>query len=278
MVYLLLAIVCGTCISFVLRLEEDYVKEQNGVLTINYTVCFLLACFFGRTSEVVSNISGRKEALLIGAVSGILYFGGFKLFQWNIKKNGVVLTTTFMKLGILVPTVISLILFREYPGMIQAIGLLIAFFAIIWMSIEKNEKKAENGLGLILLLLIGGSADAMGKIFDQFSNPVYKNQYLAYTFASALLLCFIFQAKRKEKIERNEVLFGILLGIPNYFSVRCLLFSLKSVPAIIVYPTYSVGVIILVCVTGVLIFREKLSIKQKRGIALILVACFCLNI
>ena len=74
-----------------------------------------------------------------------------------------------------------------------------------------------------------------------------------------------------------EVMFGLLIGIPNYFSARFLLKAVENLPAVIAYPTYSVATIIVVTLAGCCIFKEKLGRKQWLGMAVILVALVLLN-
>ena len=75
-----------------------------------------------------------------------------------------------------------------------------------------------------------------------------------------------------------DVLFGLLIGIPNYFSARFLLLSLSSVPAVAAYPTYSVGTIVLITLVGVLLFRERISRRQALALLMILAALALLNL
>ena len=55
-----------------------------------------------------------------------------------VKKNGVVLSTTFIKLGLLVPMVVSVVLFKEMPTILQITGFVITILAIILMNYEKK--------------------------------------------------------------------------------------------------------------------------------------------
>lgn len=278
MILLLLAIVCGAGISCILRIADKCIASKKGMLLVNYGVCSLLAVLFTEKSQLFPQIEGLKMALLLGGISGGLYFSGFMLFQRNISRNGMVLATTFMKLGVLVPAVLSLVIFKEQPRIIQILGVIIAVATIAWMYFEKDGNRAEDKAGLIFLMLIGGFADFMGKMFEQLSNEGLRNQYLVYTFMSALIFCTAFSLKKGNVIRKEELFFGILLGIPNYFSVRCLLLSLRELSAIVVYPTYSAGTVVLVCLTGMVLFKERLNLKQKTGVILILTACVCLNI
>ena len=84
--------------------------------------------------------------------------------------------------------------------------------------------------------------------------------------------------KEKERFTWREGLFGIALGLPNYFSTRFLLLSLSDIPAVIAYPTYSVATILVVTLSGVVFFREKLQKHQWVALAIILVALALLNL
>ena len=74
-----------------------------------------------------------------------------------------------------------------------------------------------------------------------------------------------------------DVLFGALIGIPNYYSARFLLKSLSHVPAIVAYPTYSVSSIVIVSAAGVILFHEKMNRRRKAAVALVLAALLLLN-
>ena len=83
---------------------------------------------------------------------------------------------------------------------------------------------------------------------------------------------------KKERPGKNELLYGALIGIPNFFSSRFLLGALGQIPAVVVYPTFSVATILLVTLTGVAAFKERLTAKQWIGLGVILVALVLLNI
>lgn len=68
------------------------------------------------------------------------------------------------------------------------------------------------------------------------------------------------------------------MGIPNYYSARFLLLSLSSVPAVIAYPVFSVGTIVLVGISGLLIFHERMNRRQWFALGMIIMALILLNI
>ena len=111
MIYLLLAIISSALVSIVMRTSTNKVKGNIAMLVTNYLVCTLLAAAFAGFGNLFPAADGFGNALGLGAVNGVLYLASFVLFQVNVKRNGVVLSSTFMKLGLLVPMVLSVFLF-----------------------------------------------------------------------------------------------------------------------------------------------------------------------
>ena len=99
-----------------------------------------------------------------------------------------------------------------------------------------------------------------------------------YTFLTDLVACIILAFRGKEKPSLKEVGYGFALGIPNFFSARLLLKSIEHLPAVLVYPTVSVAIILVVTMVGMIFFKEKLKPRQLAGIGAILVALVLLNL
>jgi len=278
MVNLILAVLCSAAISLVMRLSTDKVKGNVSMLAMNYLMCFLIAGTFTGWDNLLPTQAGSRVALLLGGSQGILYLAAFILLQLNIKKNGVVLSAIFQRLGLLVPMVVSVLLFGEMPEGLQIVGFFVAIAAIILMNLEKEQTVMQFKLGLVLLLLAGGCADVMAKLYEELGEPALAPQFLLYTFGTALILCLGLMLWKRQRIGKAEILYGCAIGIPNYFSAKFLLASLNTVPAVIAYPTYAVATILAVTLAGVLLFREKLGMRQKTAIAIILAALVLLNI
>jgi drug/metabolite transporter (DMT)-like permease len=277
MIYLLLAILSSAMIAIVMRIAQPKVSNPTALLASNYIFCTLLALVLS-VPALGSSLQELPLAAGLGAVNGFIYLGGFALMQWSTRHNGVVLSSIFMKLGLLVPMVVSVVFFREMPTVIQIIGFCAAIVAIILINYRKGNGKSKARWSLILLLLAGGSCDAMSKVYEQLGSSALSAQYLFYTFVVAFLLCLAWMAKRKESCGVKDILFGLILGIPNFYSARFLLASLQSVPAVIAYPTFSVGTILVVTLAGVAFFKEKLSRRQWIALGIILLALVLLNL
>ena len=129
-----------------------------------------------------------------------------------------------------------------------------------------------------MTLLISGFCEGMSKIHEELGRVELSEHFLFYTFGTALILAIGLIVIKRAKVGLKDIGFGILLGVPNYFSAKFLLKSLESVPAVIAFPTFSVGAIVIITLAGVLVFKEKLSRKQVVGTAGIILALILLNV
>lgn len=278
MIFLILAICSSAMVAIMMRIAQPRVNYPTGLLASNYIVCSLMALILSRPElpEISWIVLGLPAGL--GVINGVLYLGSFMLMQWNTRHNGVVLSSVFMKLGILVPTVLSVVWFQEMPTAVQIIGFFLALTAIVILNYQKGTKLSRRSWGLILMLVIGGMGDGMSKVYEEYGNPGFQNLFLFFTFFAALLLCLGLVTHKKEKLGKKELLYGTALGIPNFLSSLFLLNALRSVPAVIAFPTFSVAVILVVAAAGILFFRERLQRRQVFGGLLICIALALLNL
>ena len=136
MIYLMLAIVSSAAISFILRCFDKKINNNMVMFMGNYMICVILSAIFTGKGGAFHVMEGTDFAALIGVISGIFYLMGFVLLQVNIRKNGMLLSGLFMRLGIIVPLFISLVFFKEIPTVVQIIGIVLAITAIIIINIH----------------------------------------------------------------------------------------------------------------------------------------------
>lgn len=279
MLYLFLAVLSSSLISVIMRLGEEKRSSAMGMFVINYAVCSVLSCLFAGRIAVYTPHPGIGTAIGLGVAEGFLYLAAFVLLQLNINKNGMAMASTFMKLGVVVSTLIAVIVFHETPRITQILGIFLAVGSILLIHTDRSDtSKSQYKWLLPVLLVCGGVTDSMANVFDKIGDQAVKDYFLFYTFAAALVCSLVLMLSRHERIGRREVLDGILIGIPNYFSARFLLISLGRIPAVIVYPVVSVGTIILVSLAGYLFFGESLSRRKLLAMAIILMALVLLNV
>ena len=276
--YLLLAILSSSTISIMMRLSSGRISANLSMLATNYLICSLLGALYAGFDLAAPEAPGFSVTVWLGLLSGVLYLAGLVMFQSNTRRRGIVLSSVFMKLGLLVPIVVSVLFFHEIPTSGQIAGFCIAVFAIVLINLKKEGDSKSFGFGLIIMLLLSGGADVMAKVFDVFGPESLSALYLFYTFFTAFVLCVVLVLHKKERPGFREFLYGTLVGIPNFFSAKFLLGALTKLPAVVVYPSFSVGTMLVVTLVGVAAFRERLSKLQWGAMAAFIAALVLLNI
>ncbi len=278
MVFLCLAILSSSAIALLMRISANRVSAKLSMLGFNYLMCAVLGAAYAGFDLVKPEAAGFSVTLWLGLLSGVLYLLGFVAFQANTRKHGIVLTSVFSKLGLLVPMVVSLVLFREVPSLPQMVGFCIAVLAIVLINWQKGGAARGFGVGLIVMLLFNGGADVMSKVYEVYGTAALSEQFLFYTFATALVLCLGLVVYKKERPGWRELLFGSAIGIPNFFSAKFLLLALTKLPAVVVFPSFSIATMLIVTLSGILVFRERLRKTQWVALIAIIGALFLLNI
>lgn len=279
MLNLCLAVLSSALVSIAMRLSKSRVKKETALLAANYLLCSVLSWADTGFAPLLPAGPELSTAVILGLLDGFLFLAGFVLLQWSIHRNGVVLSATFQKLGLLVSMVVSVACFGERPAPWHWFAFVVALAAIVLMNRRSCGEKAGSMVGLLLLLLSCGGCDVMSKVFEVYGNANLSGHFLLYTFLTALGLCILLIAVRKQGLPgKAEWSFGFLVGIPNYFAAKFLLASLTSLPAVIVYPVYSVATLLVVTIAGVLLFRERLRNHQWAALGMILLSLILLNV
>lgn len=277
MLYLCLAILSSALVAVLMRLGSGGDTARKPLLAVNYLTCAAVSVTFLRGGFIPRG-EGAAFALALGLLGGALYLGALLLLQRNVRENGVTLSSAFMKLGVIVPTALGLTLFREPLNPARVGGILLTLAAIALLSGENGERRGRKLTGLVLLMLCGGMADGLSKFYEAWGNPAMQGHFLCFVFSFAMLLCAGLCAWEGQRPTARDWLFGVLLGVPNYFSSRFLLLALDSVPASVAYPVFSCGTILLTALIGRLAFGERPGSRQFAAIALVLLALVLLNV
>lgn len=283
MLYLILAVLASSLVAIIMRFSEGRASNSFALFAANYFVCALEAFLFTEDKNIFAPREGLPFALCLGLISGCLYLTCFVLLRYNIGKNGVMLSSVFMKLGVIVPVLIAVLFFGEVPTGFKLAGFVLAAAAVIVIYAEPSDGALHKGFSktsllLLLLLLVSGFTESMANLYDKLGAAALKDNFLFFNFATAFLLSLSITVFKRKRVRPADVLFGVAIGIPNYFCSRFLLLSLGELPSFVVYPVYNVGAIVLIGIFGLILFKEKLSARKAIGFGMIVIALALLNI
>lgn len=286
MLALLLAIFSSASIALLFKITENGHHNRYIVTSANYFAAFIVSLWL-YIDPIKAMQAGTLNAqdipflplMRLGIPAGVFFFLSFIFYQVSVKENGASLSAMFGKLGILVPMIISIVIWHEMPTSIQLFGMLLAFSSIIIINFNPSAQKSLMNRGvkisLILLFITGGLAEFSNKLFQKLSLPDEKNLFLFFVFFTAFVCSLLFAITKKKNGSRHyfsDIGLGLLVGIPNLLSSFFLISALNVYPAALVFPLYSSGSIVLVMILSFVLFKERLSKRALVGIGLTLLA------
>ena len=282
MIEITLTIVTFSLMLIIFKYFEIFKVNNLQAIIVNYITAGVLA-LVADGSVLTNNFSitnlFQSTFIYYALIIGILFIITFNLIAFGTQKIGIAITTVSNKMSMIIPVLIGLFVFKEDKNFLKLIGIVLAILAIFF-SCSKNGKLSfdKKYLPVIILVFIGqGIADSTLKWAQEFAiNASNNNVFFATTFFTAAFsgTLFMMIQLRKITVTLRSLLWGVILGIPNYFT---LYFFVEALSAGVfessqVFPIVNMGVIVLTAVMGIILFREHLSKSNWMGILLALIA------
>lgn len=276
MIYLLLTIFLNVYIFVLFRLFPKYGIDNLKAIVVNYITCVITgSVFLGHSPFSVENLSQPwfRWSLLMGA----MFIAIFNFIAFTVKKSGLTATTVANKLSLVIPVFFSAFLYQEHISAMKLIGIVLAFPAV-YLTVKTDETSTKNNLALPFLLFIGsGLLDTLVKFVEYhfLHESNIMSVYLVHIFGVAAiigLLVILFTSK--SSFTKKDIFAGIILGVPNYFSIYFLVKLLNShfLQSSAAIPVNNIGIVLLSTLAAVLFFKEKMNAMRAVGLLLSLLS------
>lgn len=284
MVYLIACIISSTSIFVIFRLAKNYSCKLTSIITLNYFTATFLG-LFAFLKFKIDFLSDAVSWLPYSLLLGVLFIALFFLIGSSSQKAGITITTLANKLSLVFPVLFSLIFFQESISTLKYIGLITAFIAI-FLTVYKKEFKKTNILYVTLPLLIflgGGITDSIVKYVQALKTipdqaAAYSTMVFFVAFIIALIISVLKNYNSFFKLYYPTLLLGILLGICNFGSLYFMINALNksNLDSSMVFAINNMSVVAISALLGFILFKEKLSILNRAGLLLALVALYFL--
>jgi drug/metabolite transporter (DMT)-like permease len=192
------------------------------------------------------------------------------------QRNGVSVTSIAGKMSVVIPVLFGVVLYNESVTFLKIAGIFIALIAV-YLSSVKEDKLAKNGTLLfpVLLFLGSGIIDTLLKYVqtnhvDEQDVSIFSGSLFGIAAIFAFIILTIKTIKKPEPFGLKNIVAGIILGVPNYYSIIFLIKALqnKNFESSTLFTINNVAIVIVSTLVGLLFFKEKFSLKNKIGVAL----------
>lgn len=286
MIYLIGSIVLTSYLTLSFKACERYGVNVFQAIVFNYITCVITGTIVNGAFPVhAENI--KTPWFGWAMIMGAMFVSIFNVVAITAQKNGVAVASVANKLSLIIPVVLSVYLYHETVAGWKAIGVVLALLAVVLTcytpNANDNKAKASKWVYILPLILFisSGLLDALiNHVQITFVNEHNNNDYLVSSFFSAATIGSLILAvqfiRKKQFFAWKNLLAGILIGIPNYFSIWCLVHFLKESPwqTSASIPVNNMGIVLFSAVVAWLLFKERLTKINWLGILLSLVAIY----
>ncbi len=244
----------------------------NGVIFFTASSVILIA-LSARLGDVVG-LSTYSFLLALAFAFFLLFTQTTEILAMNF--GSVSLTMLIYSCGFLIPIFYGRIFLDESISLYQIAGLVILIASMVLIiSPKRGERISFAWLIFSALAMLGSGTNAVIQKVHQASE--YKNELLPFLFWALLfsslfsfIACFLTRGGTSERESKKSsvsstVIFltlgGICVGLLNVLNLQLA----GKIPAVVQFPTYSIGSIIITGLAGKFIFRETLSHKKLIG-------------
>ena len=285
MIFLLLSILFSTGLFVIFKYFGIYKIDVLKAIFVNYIVAFSMGFFFAERQIPISEIYLQpwfSGALFLGALFVSIFF----VMAMTAQKNGVSVTSIAGKMSVVVPVFFGIILYNESVTFLKIVGIIMALIAV-YLSSVKEEKSEKNGTLLLpILLFIGsGTIDTLLKYIQENyvadeDVSIFSGSLFGIAGVFAFLILVIKTIKKRESFGYKNIIAGIILGVPNYYSIIFLIKALqnKNFESSTLFTINNVAIVVVSTLVGLFFFKEKFSIKNKIGVAMAILGIILVTI
>ncbi|MFN7910181.1 MAG: EamA/RhaT family transporter [Bacteroidota bacterium] len=283
MIYIVLTVFTSVILLIAFKLFEKYQINTFAAILINY----LVACV---TGTIVLNVSISLSELFeykwiwICLPLGALFILIFYLISLTAQKISVSVASMANKLSFVMPVIYSIVMLNDPLNTLKFTSVVLALIAVYLATKSASGSNASGSSFYLLPVLV-----FIGSGLIDVSLNLAKAHYLTNSKEEALFtVCTFFTAfcigliivsfqfirnwasAKANYLKIRNLIGGIALGIPNFFSIFFIFKSLSTsqFKSSQIFPVLNLSNVVLATTCGYLMFNEKISRTNFVGILL----------
>ncbi len=281
MIFLLFSVLASSAIFVIFKLFQKYDINIFQAIVVNYFVACMVG-FFVFIKETDVTIIPAKLWFPGTLILGALFIVVFNLAAITTQRSGLSVVSVATKMSVAIPVFFGIVLYQESTGFLKITGIILALVAVYLSSIKSQQGikiKKKNLIFPLLVFFGSGIIDTMIKFLEVsyvaidevalFSTTIFA---IAGIIGSSVLVGQAVAGKLR--IKGKNILGGIVLGLPNYFSIYFLVLALRSegFESSTVFTINNVAIVLFSTLLGIILFRERLIRKNWIGIILAIIS------
>ena len=282
MISLVLSIIASTFIFVLFRLFARYSINTLQAIVVNYFVACICGIIGYQNSIELSAIP-KYDWFYYTVALGALFIIVFNLMATTTQRSGLSVVSVATKMALVIPIGFGLWYYQEPLGPFKAIGIILALAAVYLVSVKNPNGvilQNRNLMFPVLVFLGSGLIDTSLNflqndfITDKSVIPLFSSTIFMTAGVIGIMVLVVQKIKGELTLEYKNIIAGVVLGIPNYFSIYFLVKALRSnlLDSSGIFTINNVAIVIISTLLGIVFFKEQLSLKNWIGIILAVIS------
>jgi drug/metabolite transporter (DMT)-like permease len=289
MIYIILNIVASVLLLGIFKLFDKFKINSFHAIIVNYFAASVTGLIFSKNSFDINQLLDSKW-IYVSIPLGFLLISIFHLISLTTRKLSMSIASVANKMSVVLPVLFSVIVLNESLNALKITGIVLALIALYFATYSKKDNTSQNKqlIYLPILVFIGSglidvaiNATKAFYVHNDQDGEMFTVSSFAFAFIIGLSVIGFQKIRGKFSGKSDMVPFeiksiagGILLGIPNYFSIFFIIKALESnvLSSAQIFPLLNISNVVLSTLIGYIIFKEKLSAKNLIGISIALIA------
>jgi len=282
MISLVLSIIASTFIFVLFRLFARYSINTLQAIVVNYFVACICGIIGYQNSIELSAIP-KYDWFYYTVALGALFIIVFNLMATTTQRSGLSVVSVATKMALVIPIGFGLWYYQEPLGPFKAIGIILALAAVYLVSVKNPNGvilQNRNLMFPVLVFLGSGLIDTSLNflqndfITDKSVIPLFSSTIFMTAGVIGIMVLVVQKIKGELNLEYKNIIAGVVLGIPNYFSIYFLVKALRSnlLDSSGIFTINNVAIVIISTLLGIVFFKEQLSLKNWIGIILAVIS------
>jgi len=280
MLILIFAILAFVSIFVLFRYFEKWGVDNLQALVVNYFVAALVSFFIYQGEDRLAD-SFNQAWFPSAVILGLMFMVSFYLYALSTQKSGVAITAVASKMSVVIPVIIGTFLYEnETLNTVKYIGLALALlsFYLIFKTKEGTQLNVKLLTLPAIIFLFSGANDTFMKWIkdtyvetaaNSFDNEIhFVGVLFTVSFFTAIIFMIIHQIRKSTPIHWASIGAGALLGVLNVLSATSMFLAMGQFESSFFFPIFNVSIVSLSALSGIVLFREKLTTINLIGILL----------
>ena len=272
-------VVINILLLVIFRFYKVFKVDTFQAIVFNYITAVIVGSIV--LGRFALDSSSPSQAWFPYAIAlGFLFITGFNVLAKSVQSFGVTLASISQKMALVISVGFAIVFFNEQVNALKIAGIITALAAIILINIPSkglhiDPKIAKTGWYMLFLnFFFSGLIETI--LFYVETMNISESADIGFVvglFGMAAVIGTIIMIggwiSGKMKFEWKNVIAGVSLGIPNFFTIYLLLRVINTgIEGSVIFPILNVSIILGSALLGLTLFKEKLSTLQWIGCGL----------